>query len=373
MDVLDDFVGTVETDIVVTTTIDAAMQSAAERAVVDELNAKGQRYGVEQGVLVALRPDGAVKALVGGRNYAESQFNRATAARRQPGSAFKPFVYLAAVERGLTPDSVRDDAPLSVRGWTPENYSRDYRGPVTLREALATSLNTVAVRLGLEVGPKAVVQAAQRLGIASPLQANASIALGTSEVTPIELVAAYAAFANGGIGVIPHVIANVKTTAGKVVYRRGDGGLGRVVDARAVAMMNSMMRETLLTGTARKAEIPGWDAAGKTGTSQDFRDAWFIGYTGSLVAGVWFGNDDGSPTKRASGGNLPVETWSRFMRSTLDTARPVALPGLDPRGPAVAAAPDNGGRRVAGTQRGADGWIPPAPQDRGLLSRLFGN
>jgi len=269
---------------------------------------------------------------------------------------------------------VRDDAPLSVRGWTPENYSRDYRGPVTLREALATSLNTVAVRLGLEVGPKAVVQAAQRLGIASPLQANASIALGTSEVTPIELVSAYAAFANGGTGVIPYVIANVKTTAGKAIYRRGEGGLGRVVDPRAVAMMNSMLRETLLTGTARKAEIPGWDAAGKTGTSQDFRDAWFIGYTGNLVAGVWFGNDDGSPTKRVSGGNLPVETWSRFMKPVLEGARPVALPGLDPRGPAVAAAPpETIGRRVAGTQRSADTWIPPSPPDRGLLSRLFGN
>src|SRR5215213_2807002 len=347
MDVLDDFVGTIDSDVLVTTTIDPALQAAAERALVDELNAKGQRFGVEQGAFVAMRPDGALKALVGGRSYEESQFNRATAARRQPGSAFKPFVYLTAVERGLTPDTVRDDAPVAIKGWRPENYSRDYRGPVTLREALATSLNTVAVRLGLEVGPKNVAQTAQRLGISSPLQANASIALGTSEVTPIELVGAYAAFANGGARVSPYVIASVKTAAGKTVYKRPEGSLGRVLDPGAVAAMNGMMRETLLTGTARKAEIPGWEAAGKTGTTQDFRDAWFVGYTGSLVAGVWLGNDDGSPTKRVSGGNLPVETWSRFMRPTLEGVRPVALPGLDPRAPVVASTPpDNVGRRV---------------------------
>ena len=188
MDVLDDFVSAIETDIVVTTTIDPALQAAAERAVVDELNAKGERYNVSQGAFVAMQPDGALRALIGGRNYGDSQFNRATVARRQPGSAFKPFVYLAAVERGLTPDTVRDDSPVTYKGWTPENFSREYRGPVTLREALALSLNTVAVKLGFEVGPKAVVQTAQRLGIASPLQANPSIALGTSEVTPLELV-----------------------------------------------------------------------------------------------------------------------------------------------------------------------------------------
>jgi penicillin-binding protein 1A len=374
--VLDDFVGTIETDIAVTTTIDPTLQAAAERALVDELNAKGQRYGVEQGALVAMRPDGAVKALVGGRNYSDSQFNRATAARRQPGSAFKPFVYLAALERGLTPDTVREDSPISVKGWNPENYSRDYRGPVTLREALAMSLNTVAVRVGLEVGPKAVVQTAQRLGIASPLQANASIALGTSEVAPIEIVGAYAAFANGGTGVIPYVIANVKTAAGKTIYKRGEGGLGRVIEPGTAAMMNSMLRETLLTGTARKAEIPGWEAAGKTGTSQDFRDAWFIGYTGTLVAGVWLGNDDGSPTKRVSGGNLPVETWGRFMKVAVQGTQPVPLPGsggrFAPGTPVAGLSPDGASRRIAA--RGADnGWIPPSSQERSLLSRLFGN
>ena len=268
------------------TTLDPKMQASAERALSDELNAKGDKFGVEQGALVALDPDGGVKALVGGRNYADSQFNRAIAAKRQPGSAFKPFVYLAALEKGLRPDTVREDAPISVKGWSPENYSREYFGPVTLTKALSLSLNTVAVRLGLEVGPKTVARTAHRLGIASDLEPNASIALGTSEVSPLELVGAYAAFANGGIGVQPHVIQRVRTAEGKLVYQRRNANNGRVIEPQYVAMMNQMMEETLLTGTARKAELPGWQAAGKTGTSQDWRDAWFVGYTSYLVAGV---------------------------------------------------------------------------------------
>jgi penicillin-binding protein 1A len=270
---------------------------------------------------------------------------------------------------------VREDSPVSIKGWTPENYTRDYRGPVTLRDALATSLNTVAVRVGLEVGPKAVVQTAQRLGIASPLQANASIALGTSEVTPIELVGAYASFANGGIGAIPYVIDNVKTTAGKAIYKRRHGGTARVLDPNVVAMMNSMMRETLLTGTARRAEIPGWEAAGKTGTTQDFRDAWFVGYTGSLVAGVWLGNDDSSPTKRVTGSNLPIEVWSRFMKVALQGTQPVALPGVAPRSsgtPVAGWSPESIGRRLASVPRESE-WVPPTREERGFLSRLFGN
>jgi penicillin-binding protein 1A len=326
MDMLDDTVGAIDEDIVVTTTLDPRMQGAAEHALTDELNAKGDKFGVEQGALVALDPDGAVKAMVGGRNYADSQFNRAVAAKRQPGSSFKPFVYLAALEKGLTPDTVREDAPISVKGWSPENYSREYFGPVTLTKALAMSLNTVAVRLGLEVGPKTVVRTAHRLGVTSELEPNASIALGTSAVTPLELVAAYDAFANGGIGVQPHVIARVRTANGKLLYSRKNVNFGRVIDPQYVAMMNSMMEETLLTGTARKAELPGWQAAGKTGTSQDWRDAWFVGYTSALTAGVWLGNDDDSPTKKTSGGNLPVEIWSRFMKAALEGVPPAQLP-----------------------------------------------
>ena len=390
MDVLDDFLPKFENDIVIATTVDTGLQAAGEKALVDELNQKGARYNVAQGALVSLRPDGAIRALVGGRDYAQSQFNRATTAKRQPGSSFKPFVYLAAVEHGLTPDSVRDDAPISIKGWNPENYSRDYRGPVTLRDALALSLNTVAVRLGQEVGPKTVVQTAQRLGIASPLQANGSIALGTSEVTPLELVGAYAAFANGGTGVIPYVIASVKGADGKLLYKRKDAGLGRVIDANAVSMMNAMMHETFVTGTAKKAEVPGWDLAGKTGTSQDFRDAWFVGYSSTLVTGVWLGNDDGESTKKVSGGNLPGEIWKAYMTVALKGQSPAMLPGANRwrnRAPAEPAATGSAPGGLIGALLGepqaaappprtaarhADASRGPSQDDRNFLEKLFG-
>ena len=327
MDILDDTVGAINGDITVSTTLNASLQLGAERALREELDRNGTAFGVEQGALVAMDPNGAIKALVGGRNYNESEFNRAIAAKRQPGSAFKPFVYLAALESGLTPDTVRQDGPINVKGWQPENYSRAYYGPVTLMQALSLSLNTVAVRLGLEVGPKAVETVAHRLGIASELAVNPSLALGTSEVTPLELVSAYAPFANGGIGVQPLIIWKVKTAAGKLLYQRRGASNGRVIDPNYVGMMNSMLQETLLTGTARKAELPGWQAAGKTGTSQEFRDAWFVGYTSHLIAGVWLGNDDGSPTKKASGGTLPVAIWSRFMKAAHQGVPPQPLPG----------------------------------------------
>jgi penicillin-binding protein 1A len=327
MDALNDALGHVDEDIVVQTTIDAGLQVAAEKALNEELAQKGDKSGVAQGALVAMTPDGAVRALVGGRNYAESQFNRAVAAKRQPGSAFKPFVYLTALEHGLTPDTVREDKPINIKGWQPENYGHEYFGPVTLTRALAQSLNTVSVRLTLEVTPMAVVRTAYRLGITSRLEPNNSIALGTSEVSMLELVGAYAPFANGGYALVPRVIDKVTTTNGKLLYARNIQQLGRIIDARYVAMMNSMMAETLTIGTAHKAALPGWPAAGKTGTSQDFRDAWFIGYTAHLVTGVWLGNDDGMPTKHVTGGSLPVDVWSRFMRAAHQGVPVASLPG----------------------------------------------
>jgi penicillin-binding protein 1A len=183
------------------------------------------------------------------------------------------------------------------------------------------------VRLTLELTPMAVIRTAYRLGIASKLEPNASIALGTSEVSPLELVSAYAPFANGGLAVVPHVIKRITAGNGNVLYARNDAPLGRIIDARYVGMMNEMMEQTLLIGTARKASLPGWQAAGKTGTSQDFRDAWFIGYTAHLVTGVWLGNDDGAPTKKVTGGSLPVEIWSRYMRDAHQGVPVAALPG----------------------------------------------
>jgi penicillin-binding protein 1A len=397
-EVLDDLVGQIDQDIRVETTIDPKLQNVAEAAIIDELAAKSVKFNVTQGALVAMTPDGAVRAMVGGRNYAESQYNRAVTARRQPGSAFKPFVYLTAVEAGLTPETIRTDAPLDIKGWKPENYTHEYFGSVTLTQALSMSLNTVAVRLGLEVGPKNVVRTAHRLGISSKLDANPSIALGTSEVSVIEMVGAYAPFANGGVAVSPHVVTKIRTDKGKLLYVRPADQLARVIEPRYVAMMNAMMMETLISGTARKAEIPGWTAAGKTGTSQDFRDAWFIGYTANLVTGVWLGNDDNSPTKKATGGGLPVEVWSRFMRSAHQGVPVASLPNAQvgwamsnlmqassqvsppspqslappapvpsagayrPPSPTRASAPPNPGARPE-PAAGLDGW---------LVDRLFG-
>src|SRR5436853_988789 len=245
MDVLDELVGPVDADLVVETSIDPVLQAAAEKALAEELALKGQKLDVAQGALVAMTPDGAVRALVGGRNYAESQFNRAVAAKRQPGSAFKPFVYLTALERGLTPETIREDKPIALKGWKPENYTREYFGPVTLTQALAMSLNTVSVRLTLEFGPTAVAKTAYRLGMASKLDPNPSLALGPSEVSLIELVSAYAPFANGGEAITPYVIERVRTTTGKPLYSRASQFLGQVIDPRYVAMMNAMMRETV--------------------------------------------------------------------------------------------------------------------------------
>lgn len=376
LDVLNDLIGRPEDDVVVETTIDPVLQAAAEKALVEELASKGDKFGVEQGALVALAPDGAVRALVGGKNYNDSQFNRAVSAKRQPGSAFKPFVYLTALEHGLTPETVREDKPIALKGWKPENYRHEYFGPVTLRQALANSLNTVSVRLTLEVGPAAVTKTAHRLGIASKLDPNASIALGTSEVSPLELVAAYVPFANGGVAITPHVVERVRAGS-RVLYVRRDKPLGRVIDPAYVAMMDSMMRETIASGTARRADLPGWLAAGKTGTSQDFRDAWFIGFTGHMVTGVWLGNDDSSPTRKMTGGSLPVEIWSRFMKVAHQRVAVVALPGVGSSGlfgmlggsgfdgessgslsgavPRPAASLDN--RAQAAQRRGLDGWL----------------
>lgn len=327
MEQLDGLVGLYDEDLVVETTLDAKLESEAERDLSEAIAKKGPALKVTQGALVSLAPDGAIKALVGGRSYADSQFNRAVAAKRQPGSAFKPFVYLTALELGLTPEAVRVDSPLKIKGWTPENYSRRYGGPMTLTDALAHSVNTVAVRLGVEVGPVNVVQTAKRMGITSPLAPNPSVALGTSEVTPLELASAYAPFANGGMIAKPYIVRRVTTTKGEVLYNRRPEAPQEVVDIERVGMMNAMLSETVRSGTAKSASLPGWPAAGKTGTSQDFRDAWFVGYTSHLVTVVWLGNDDNSPTKKASGAGLPVAVWSRFMTAAHAGAAVSPLPG----------------------------------------------
>jgi penicillin-binding protein 1A len=241
---------------------------------------------------------------------------------------------------------------------------------VSLTTALSHSLNTVSVRLGLEVGPNAVIKTAQRLGINSRMTSNASIALGTSEVSLLELVSAYAPFANGGIGVVPHVVEQVKGADGSILFSHSAvSSLGSVVAPPHVAMMNRMLEETLMTGTAQRARIPNWPAAGKTGTSQDFRDAWFVGYTGRLIAGVWLGNDDNSPTKRASGSGIPVDIWNRLMRPAHENVPPIALPGMDGRGYYNPPVPQS---QIIDAPISAPPLRNDSPMDNWLMDRLLG-
>ncbi|MBB3810704.1 transglycosylase domain-containing protein [Pseudochelatococcus contaminans] len=375
MDVLDDFIGAADTDIVVRTTIEPAMISAAERAITDIIAKKGTEAHVSQGALVALSNDGAIRALVGGRNYATSQFNRATAARRQPGSAFKPFVYLTALERGMTPSTVRVDEPVNFGGWQPRNFSRRYSGPMTLASALAQSTNTIVVKLAVELGPKAVAQTAQRLGITSPLTANATIALGTSEVSALELTTAYTALANGGIGIVPWIIRDVKTVDGRLVYQRQPFDLGRVIDEANVSMMNYMLHQAVTSGSARRGALPGYEVAAKTGTTQETRDAWFVGYTSGLVTSVWLGNDDNSPMKNVTGGSLPAEAWHTFMVEALKGVEPKPLPGSPWAAPEDAPLPPPEAMPPMNTapESGAQTVQRPAPQrEKNFFERLFG-
>lgn len=379
MDILDDHIGSVEGDITVRTTLDPRLQAMAEKTA-QSFEARRVKLNAGEMALVAMSPDGAVRAMIGGRDYAQSQFNRAVAAKRQPGSAFKPFVYLTALEKGLTPDTLREDSPVNIRGWKPENASHEYMGPVTLTQALALSLNTVAVKLNVEMGPKNVARTAQRLGIYSALKANESLALGTSEVSPLEMVSAYAVFANGGIGSIPHAILEVKDASGKVIYKREAQNRGLVAPPEAVASLNRMLRETLVIGTARKSDLPGQMAAGKTGTTQDYRDAWFVGYTGALVAGLWIGNDDGDPMKRVAGSGLPAELWSEFMRAALKGQPAVPPPGLETEslslpgvaGGSASSSPSNASVSGQGLPNPGMPQAGPSKRERSLLERMFG-
>ncbi len=319
------YIGQVDRDLVVVTTLDPKLQQIAEHELSAMLERDGVKRGVGQAAFVALTPRGAVRAMVGGRDYAKSQFNRAVQALRQPGSAFKPFVYLAALEQGSRPYDRMVDAPVRVEGWSPRNYGDRYFGQVTLREAFARSLNSVAVRLSERAGRDQVAAVARRLGITSDLDVTPSLALGASEVTLLELTGAYGVFANHGEGVWPYGIEEIREPNGRILYRRAGGGPGRVVAPRQVSQMTDLMTATVEWGTGKAAQ-PGRPAAGKTGTSQDFRDAWFIGYTADLVAGVWFGNDDGRAMKGVTGGSLPAVLWGRILRRALADLPPQALP-----------------------------------------------
>ncbi|MGD9785422.1 MAG: PBP1A family penicillin-binding protein [Hyphomicrobiaceae bacterium] len=314
-------------ELIVETTLDPHLQRIANQRVERMLAERGKAMKASQAALITIDIDGGIRALVGGRSYAQSQFNRATRARRQPGSAFKPFVYLAAVEGGMSPDTITYDLPLTIDNWSPRNDSGTHVGALTLRQALAQSVNTVAVRLSLDVGLARVGQTAHALGITSPLREDPSLALGTSELSLMELVGAYGAFASGGIAVQPHIVRRVRLANGRIIYARPGDDMRRVIDLPNVGAMNDMLNAALVAGTGRRAALPRHPAAGKTGTTQDYRDAWFIGFTGHFTTGVWVGNDDGSAMARVMGGNVPAELWRSVMLEAHRGRNAVALPG----------------------------------------------
>jgi penicillin-binding protein 1A len=379
-------VNVVAGDLVIRTTIDAKMQDAASKSLTSVMDARGDKAKATQAALVAMTPDGAVRALIGGRDYADSTFNRAVQAHRQPGSAFKPFVYLTALETGLTPWTVRNDEPITIGKWSPDNYGETYRGPVTLRTALADSINTVAAELGNEVGPASVVATARRIGISSPLQANASLALGTSEVTPYELTAAYGAFASQGLRTDPYIVLSVTTGDGRKLYERKEAARKRVIDQTEARTMNAMLADVVLTGTGTGAALANWESAGKTGTSQEWRDAWFVGFTANLVAGVWVGNDDSSPMQRVTGGAIPARIWKGFMTAALKGQTPQPLPQTMPPPPdeeLYTSSNDGSYYSTAYPANEGDGSVeyhddgsaavdgPPRPSSRGNESTVF--
>ncbi len=307
--------GSLNTDLIVHTTLEPALQEAARQSALDVINKYSKRNRVHQAAVVIMKPDGAVSAMIGGVDYDVSVFNRATQARRQPGSSFKPFVYLAALEAGISPGDQRDDEPVDINGYQPTNFGNNEYGTLTLADALAHSVNTITVNLAQEVGIKKVIDAARRLGITAPLTPTPSLALGTSEVTPLELTGAYAAFANGGYRVNPYLITEVNQPDGKVLYQRQEPKPQRVIDAQVNRDMLAMMWNVVATGTGGGASLAPREAAGKTGTTQNSQDAWFVGFTTDYVAGVWVGNDDNSPTRNVTGGTLPAMIWKSSMRA----------------------------------------------------------
>ena len=310
---LGELVGETNQPIIVETSFDLQTQAMAEQAVARGLAAEGEQYRAGQAALVAMTPDGGIRAMVGGRTYGGSGFNRATDAVRQPGSAFKPFVYLTALEHGHSPDETVNDGPVNIHGWKPEDFEGHFKGEIPLIAAFAESSNSVAAQLTDEVGAKTVAATARRLGIASPLAEVSSLALGTSGVTPLELTGAYAPFANGGNGVVPFGVLKIKTSGGKILYQRKPSGIGAVMSVNDNLQMTRMMLEVTASGTGKAARLDERPTAGKTGTTQDFRDAWFVGFTADLVCGVWIGNDNNAPMKKATGGTLPAHIFRGFM------------------------------------------------------------
>ncbi len=331
LDRLPPLAGHGQTGIVVETTVDASLQRHAQAVVARRLTDAAGTTEATQAGLVVLDRDGGIRALVGGRAWSRSQFNRAVRAHRQPGSAFKPVLYLAATEGGISPETIVHDRPITIGGWSPRNDRGTYAGAMTLRHALAHSVNTIAVALQQDIGTKRVAAMARRLGITSTLREDASLALGTSEVTLLELTGAYSVLAASGQSVSPHIIRRVRTDRGGVLHARPAPRPTEVVSPSAVCQLNDMLHTAMVAGTARRAALPHHIAAGKTGTTQENRDAWFVGFTAHLTAGVWIGNDDSAPMAGVSGSGLPAQIWRDVMHEAHRGLEPMPLPGVVPR------------------------------------------
>ncbi|WP_137135339.1 PBP1A family penicillin-binding protein [Rhizobium sp. FKY42] len=325
--------------LIVRTTIDIGLQQAAQEAVESSLREYGESYKVKQGALVMIENSGDVRAMVGGRDYGESQFNRATKALRQPGSSFKLYTYALAMENGFTPDTMISDAPITWNNWSPQNYARSYKGRVTMLSAMAQSLNTVPVRLAKEkLGVKPIVELAKAMGVSTPLRSDKTVPLGTSEVTVLDQATGYAVMPAGGLEARRHAIAQVSDYEGEILYdfNRDEPAAKRIVSEQAVSSMNRILTQIPVIGTAKRAALEGGIVTGgKTGTSQSYRDAWFIGFTGNYTTAVWFGNDDFTSMNDMTGGSLPAMTFKKLMDYAHQGIELKPIPGIDnplPRG-----------------------------------------
>jgi penicillin-binding protein 1A len=315
-------------DLVIKLSLDLDLQAKTQKAVENGIATMGKEKRASEGAAILIDNEtGAIRALVGGRDYAKSQFNRATQARRQPGSAFKTFVWAAALEDGMTPGTVRYDIPIQIGNWRPKNYEGEYRGAVTLSEALAKSLNTVSAQIGTEIGIEKVTALAREFGITSPLHNYPSITLGTDEVTLLDMTTGYGVLAKGGLQMAPYIIEEIRNSRGDLLYSNPIRNPPRVYPEKLAEDMTGMLNRVVVQGTGRAAQVPRWDVAGKTGTSQGWRDAWFIGYTTRYVGGVWVGNDDDRPMVEVTGGAMPARIFSQMMSSALEGIDPEPLPG----------------------------------------------
>jgi penicillin-binding protein 1A len=316
--------------VIARTTVDLGLQRAAEQAVDQTIKQFGKSRNFDNGALVSMETDGAVRALVGGKDYGESQFNRATHAFRQPGSSFKGYVYLTALQNGFTPETSVSDSPVSCGRWAPKNYSGGYRGRMTLRMALAKSINTIAVKLSLQAGREKVLADLEKIGI-KHLKKTCSLALGDNGMTPLEHTGGYAVFAAGGLEVRPYAVEEIKTLAGNdIIYNheRDEPARKQIFERKVIEQLNTMLQAVVLEGTGKAAQLDYTYSAGKTGTSSAYRDAWFIGFTGQYVTGVWLGNDDFTPMSRVTGGSFPAQTWHTYMMAAHDTDNIPQIAGL---------------------------------------------